>query len=245
MLRSSAARALDPVLGERSAGVADRLEPVALHAGSFPSMEHARARRLGARAVGDRPRLVADLRRRRRPRAGRGVHPRGLRGGHHVLRHRQRVRARRGGAGVGRDPLRVSARLLRAGDEGVLPDGAARQRALARADPQADRRLAGAAAHRPRRPLPVPPLRRGDAAGGDDGRADRGRGGRQGALHRLQRVARRSGSSRRWRCPAWRASSPASRSTPRSGASPSARCSRCARATGSARWSGRRSPRAC
>ena len=28
-----------------------------------------------------------------------------------------------------------------------------------------------------------------DAAGGDDGRADRGRGGRQGALHRLQRVA--------------------------------------------------------
>ena len=34
-----------------------------------------------------------------------------------------------------------------------------------------------------------------DAAGGDDAGADRGRAGRQGALHRLQRVARRSGSS--------------------------------------------------
>ncbi len=40
---------------------------------------------------------------------------------------------------------------------------------------QADRRLARAAPHRPRRPLPVPPLRPRDAARGDDGGADRGR----------------------------------------------------------------------
>jgi hypothetical protein len=57
------------------------------------------------------------------------------------------------------------------------------------ADPQADRRVAAAAAHRLRGPLPVPPLRQRDAAGGDDGGARRGRALRQGALHRLQRVA--------------------------------------------------------
>ena len=49
-----------------------------------------------------------------------------------------------------------------------------RPRALGRADPQADRRLARASAHRPRRPLPVPPLRREHAAGGDDAGAHRG-----------------------------------------------------------------------
>ena len=45
--------------------------------------------------------------------------------------------------------------------------------ALRGADPQADRRFARAFAHRLRRPLPVPPLRRADAAGGDDGGARR------------------------------------------------------------------------
>ena len=115
---------------------------------------------------------------------------------------------------------RLSARLVRAGDEGLLPDGAARPRALAQADPQADRRLAGAAADRLRRPLPVPPLRRHGAAAGDDGRADRGRRGGQGAPHRVLASGRRTGSRRRWTCPAWRSSSPPSRSTRRSGASP-------------------------
>ena len=58
----------------------------------------------------------------------------------------------------------------------------------ARADREADRRLAGAAADRLRRPLPVPPLRPRDADRGDDGGADRGGRVGQGALHRLQRV---------------------------------------------------------
>ena len=48
-----------------------------------------------------------------------------------------------------------------------------------------------AAADRLRRPLPVPPLRPGDAARGDDGGAQRGRSGRQGSLPRLQRVVGR------------------------------------------------------
>ena len=54
-----------------------------------------------------------------------------------------------------------------------------------------DRPLAEAPAHRLRRPLPVPSLRPRDAARGDDGGADRGREGRQGALHRLLGVADR------------------------------------------------------
>ena len=69
--------------------------------------------------------------------------------------------------------------------------------AVARADPQADRRFAEAAAHRPRRPLPVPPLRRGHAARGDDGGAHRGRAPREGALHRLQRVVAGADPARR------------------------------------------------
>ena len=89
-----------------------------------------------------------------------------------------------------RRPARPRARLVRARDEALLPDGRHGREpgALARAGAQADRRLAAAPAHRPRRPLPVPPLRHGDAARGDDGGAHRGRARRQGALHRLQRV---------------------------------------------------------
>ena len=80
------------------------------------------ARRLGSRRLRHRARLVADLLRRRRPRADRGVHARGVRRRHHVLRHRQRLRARRGGARVGRDPRRLPARLVHARDQGLLPD---------------------------------------------------------------------------------------------------------------------------
>ena len=54
---------------------------------------------------------------------------------------------------------------------------------------QIDASLA-APAHRLCGPLPVPPLRRSGAAGGDDGGAHRSGRGRQGASHRLQRVAR-------------------------------------------------------
>ena len=76
---------------------------------------------------------------------------------------------------MGRDPLRLPARRVRARDEGLLPDVRARLGALGRADPQADRPLAGAAADRLRRPLPVPSLRRRRPDRGDDGGADRGR----------------------------------------------------------------------
>ena len=149
----------------------------------------AATRRLGSRRLGHRARFLADLQRRGRARADRGLHARGVRRRHHVLRHGQRLRPGRGRERVGRDPRGLRARLVRAGDEGLLPDVGARPRALARADPQADRRLARAPARRVRRPLPVPPLRRRRAAGGDDGGADRGGARRQGALHRLQRMA--------------------------------------------------------
>ena len=101
-----------------------------------------------------------------------------------------------------------------------------------------------AAPRRPRRPLPVPPLRRRDAARGDHGGADaRGRAG-QDALHRLlgvdgaadprrARPARRRGSCRR------------SRSTRCSGARPRPRCSRSAPRGDRRRSCGRRSRRAC
>ena len=107
-----------------------------------------------------------------------------------------------------------------------------RQRALRRADPQADRRLAGAPAHRLRRPLPVPPLRRPDAAGGDDGGARPRSCARQGPLHRLQRVAR--GEDRRVAraARASSAGSPASRSTRCCGAQPEARGDPAVRARG-------------
>ena len=81
------------------------------------------ARRLGPRGLGHRARLVADLLGRRRARADRGVHARGVRRRHHVLRHRQRLRPRRGRERVGRDPRRLPARLVHARDEGLLPDG--------------------------------------------------------------------------------------------------------------------------
>ena len=51
------------------------------------------------------------------------------------------------------------------------------------------------------------------AARGDDGRADRGRRGGQGAADRVLASGRRTRSPRRWRCRAWRSSSPRSRST--------------------------------
>ena len=114
----------------------------------------------------------------------------------------------------------------------------------ARADPQADRRLAGAPADRPRRPLPVPPLRRETPI--------------EETMEALSEVVGR-GKARyigfcEWtpeqiraasRCRARRSSSPPSRSTTCSGARPRRRSSRSARSTGSRRSSGRRWPRAC
>ena len=83
---------------------------------------------------------------------------------------------------------------------------------LAQVEKQIDASLS-AAPHRLRRPLPVPSLRLGDAARGDDGGAHRRRPRGQGALPRLLANGRRSRSGRRSSCRAWRSSSPASRST--------------------------------
>ena len=89
-------------------------------------------RRLGDRRLDGRARVVADVRRRRVAGADGGVHEGGDRRRNHAVRHRERVRAGRGRARLGRDPRRVPARFLRARDEGVLPHGPARPRALAR-----------------------------------------------------------------------------------------------------------------
>ncbi len=59
-----------------------------------------------------------------------------------------------------------------------------RSRALAQAHHDVDRRLAAAAWHRLRRPLPDPSLGYADANRGNALRAERHRPGRQGALHR-------------------------------------------------------------
>ena len=150
------------------------------------------------RGLGDQPRLVADLLGRRRARAGASVRKGGVRRGHQLHRHRQRLRPRRLRDAARRSPRRARALVIRARHEGVLRNVAHRPRPVGGADPQADRRLPSTAADRLRRSLPVPPLRRADAAGGDDDRAHRGRARRQGASHRLQRVA--GGADRRGAC---------------------------------------------
>ncbi|SCE03447.1 hypothetical protein GA0115252_12809 [Streptomyces sp. DfronAA-171] len=113
--------------------------------------------------------------------------PAGDRGGHHLLRHRQRLLGRheRGDRGARAEGLRAP-RGRRARHEGVHADaqGPQRRRALAQGDPARDRREPEAARHRLRGPLPDPPLRPGDARRGDDGGAPRRREGGQGALHR-------------------------------------------------------------
>ena len=64
------------------------------------------------------------------------------------------------------------ARFLRACHEGLFSDERHRPRAVASADREATRRVAEATADRLGRSLPVPPLRLGHAARGDDGSAD-------------------------------------------------------------------------
>ena len=117
---------------------------------------------------------------------------RGVRRRDQLHRHRERLRPRRRGGLPRRRPAEPPARLLRARDQALLPDGRHGHEPgpLARAGREADRRLAAPPAHRLRRPLPVPPLRPQHAARGDDGRAERRRELGQGALPRLQRVER-------------------------------------------------------
>ena len=189
---------------------------------------------LGPRGLGDLPRLVAHLLRRRRVRPDPRLHRRRLRGRHQLLRHRQRLRPRRGRGRVGRDPLRPPARLLRAGDQGVGPDVGrpGRPRPVGGADRQADRRLARAPADRPRRPLPGASLRPGRARSRRRSR----RSSRSSPPARRATSASASGrpsrSRRRSTSPAPTCSSPRSRSTRCCGRRPRPSCSRSAPANG-------------
>ena len=131
---------------------------------------------------------MADVRGGRRFRDLRGVRAPSPRSRDQLHRHGQRVRAWSSGDLPRQHPGERRSRFLRAGDEGVLPDVRHRSRAERGADPQAARRVVAAAAHRSRRSVPVPSLRRRDPARRDDGGAHgRGAGG-QDPLHRVQRM---------------------------------------------------------
>src|SRR5829696_9825394 len=112
---------------------------------------------------------LADLWRERSRGGGTSVHSRSLRARDQLLRHGQRLHAGggRGDRGSGAQGLRAGLLLPR--DEGVLPDGggAKRQWSLAQAHNRAVPRLTQAPQGRLRGSLPVPPLRRRDAARGD------------------------------------------------------------------------------
>ncbi|CAA9398178.1 MAG: Potassium channel beta chain, partial [uncultured Quadrisphaera sp.] len=139
------------------------------------------------------PRLAGRERRRDRVRARRA-------GRRHLhLRHRRRVRQRRRRDRAGRGAQGRAARVPGDLHQGVLPDrprGEERRRALAQAHHGEHRRLAAAAADGLRRPLPGPPVRHRDAAGGDRAGLRRRRARRQGAVPRGQRVDRRADPGR-------------------------------------------------
>ena len=110
------------------------------------------------------------------------------RGGRDVLRHRRHVLGR---ASARRSPDGCCAGSSRAARTTCSPrrstsrwGRAQRPRAVPQAHHGRDRRLAAAARHRLRRPVPDPPLGRRDADRGDDGGAARRGQGREGAVHR-------------------------------------------------------------
>ena len=142
------------------------------------------------------PRLGARRGRGRAHRQGRG------RRGDHLLRHRGHLRGRRERGGdrspAGED---VPPRRRGGGHQGVHVDGAWREqrRAVPQAHPVRHRRVAAAAGHGLRRPVPDPPLGLPDADRGDHGGAARRRARGQGQVHRRQldvRVAVRQGAAR-------------------------------------------------
>ena len=154
---------------------------------------------LGMMSYGNRLRSPVGARRG----GGRADHPPRGRGGHHLLRQRRRLLP---GRQRGRHRALVSKFLAR--DEAVIATkvhgqmtpgpngrGLSRKHVLAAIDASLQR-----LGHRPRRPLPDPPLGSADPDRGDDGGAARHRAGGQGALHRRQQHARlavRQGAARR------------------------------------------------
>ena len=132
----------------------------------------------------------------RRARADRGLHAGGVRRRHQLLRHLERLRGRRRRGGLGARSSRAIDR-----DSYVLatkvffPMSETDSRPLARADPQADRRLARRAC-RPTTSTStsaIAPTR--DADRGDDGGADRGRARRARCARSGSASGRRSRSS--------------------------------------------------
>ena len=122
---------------------------------------------------------------------------------------------------VGRDPERLPARLLHAGDQGLLPDvpsdrGLSRKQILKQIDASLKRlRVDYVDLYQCHR------YDDRDAAGGDDAGA-RPRSSTAGKARYIgfSEWPASTDRARRWRCRAWRSSSPASRSTRCCGASP-------------------------
>ena len=124
---------------------------------------------------------------------------RGARRRHHLLRHGRHLRQRRRQRALPRRAARGPARPGRPGDEVRHGHGRRRRPRGSRATTSAGARrgVARAPAHRPRRPLLLPPPGRRDADRGDarrDGRARaRGQGARDSACSNSRRRAARRG----------------------------------------------------
>ena len=200
---------------------AGRIEGAAVLVPGGDGDEIPQAGRERPRGLGNLAGLVADLRRRRR--GGRGRAPASTAPSSSASTSSTpptstaaappRPSSARRSPARPRDSYILATKLF-------FPMTDSRPRPLRRPGRKAARRLAEAPQDRPCRSLPMPPLRRGDAARGDDAGADpRGRK-RQGALYRLFRMAGRARSRPRSTSPASPASSPASRNIPCSGARP-------------------------
>ena len=92
--------------------------------------EPAQTRRQRSAGLGDQPRVLAHVLGRGAARAGAGMRRRGIRRGHQLHRHGQRVRPGRRRGGARRGARRARALLLRARDEGLLPDVRQRPRSV-------------------------------------------------------------------------------------------------------------------
>src|SRR3954451_8852395 len=109
-----------------------------------------------APGLGDQPRVLADVRRRRRTRPRRSVRREGIRGRHQLHRYRERLRARRRGVVPRRGARGTSPRLIRPRDQALLADER-RQRALAPTGLQAARAVPAPAEDGLPRPVSMPP----------------------------------------------------------------------------------------
>ena len=178
-------------------------------------------RTLGHASLGPRLRQLDHPRQPDRGGRRGGVRESGARRRHHHLRHGRRLRHGRGRVGPRPGPQGRAPRLHRDLHQGLLADRSQPQqpRPLAQAHHGVAPRLARAAADRPRRPAPGPPLRLRDPAGGDAAGLRRPGAPGQGPLRRRLGVDGRADRGRRCAWPTRWAS------TASSPTSPSTRCS--------------------